>query len=50
MLVMDSQLQTVLIDICELLQKHGPPFALVGGVAASLRGRLSATEDIDLIA
>lgn len=49
MLAMDSQLQTVLIDICELLQEHGPPFALVGGVAASLRGRLRATEDIDLI-
>ncbi len=46
---MDGLLQSALIDICELLQELGPPFALVGGVAASLRGRLRATEDIDLI-
>ena len=46
---MDGLLQAALVDICESLQEHGLPFALVGGVAASLRGRLRATEDIDLI-
>ncbi len=46
---MDKLLQRALADISDLLQRRDMVFALVGGIAASLRGRLRATEDIGLI-
>jgi len=46
---MDKNLQLALADICELLDNHKIRFALVGGIAASLRGRLRTTEGIDLV-
>lgn len=46
---MDSLLQSALADICSQLHNRQVRFALIGGVAASLRGRIRATEDIDLV-
>lgn len=41
---MDSLLQKALADICDLLHERQIRFALVGGIAASLRGRLGETD------
>ena len=46
---MNSILQESLADVCGLLSQRHIRFALVGGIAASLRGRLRATEDVDLV-
>jgi len=46
---MNSLLQESLTDVCGLLSQRHIRFALVGGIAASLRGRLRATEDVDLV-
>ena len=46
---MDSPLQQALADICSQLDERSVRFALIGGIAASLRGRLRTTEDIDLV-
>jgi len=42
-------LQNALMDICEFLHRRQIDFALVGGIAASLRGRMRTTDDIDLV-
>jgi len=42
-------LQESLTDVCGLLSQRHIRFALVGGIAASLRGRLRATEDVDFV-
>jgi len=46
---MNNLLQETLVDACDLLTQHHIRFALVGGIAASLRGRLRATEDLDFV-
>jgi hypothetical protein len=47
--VVNDPLQTSLADIAELLHREGIGYALVGGLAASLRGQTRATADIDVI-
>ncbi len=46
---MKEALQTVLLDAVDLLESRGIPHALVGGLAASIRGRTRVTEDVDLV-
>ena len=46
---MDNQLQSVLDEIVDELDARKISYALVGGLAASLHGRLRTTEDVDLI-
>jgi hypothetical protein len=42
-------LQTVLLDAVDLLESRGIRHALVGGLAASIRGRTRVTEDVDIV-
>lgn len=46
---MKETLQVVLLDAVDLLESHGFAHALVGGLAASIRGRTRVTEDVDLV-
>ena len=46
---MKQTLQTVLFDAVDLLQSRSFPHALVGGLAASIRGRTRVTEDVDFV-
>lgn len=46
---MQKTIQQTLLDITGLLDKHGIRYALVGGLAASIRGRTRVTEDVDLV-
>jgi predicted nucleotidyltransferase len=46
---MDDYFTTVIAAISRALERSGIEFALVGGLAASLQGRIRATEDVDLI-
>lgn len=46
---MDKPLQTTLGDAVRLLQQHQIPYALIGGLAASLQGEPRVTADIDIV-
>ena len=46
---MDEPLQKTLVDAVNLLEKERLPYALVGGLAVSLRGQPRTTADVDLI-
>ena len=46
---MDKTIQQTLSKICQLLDDGQIRHALVGGLAASIRGKTRATEDIDLV-
>ncbi len=46
---MKNALQTTLIDIAGELECRHLQYALVGGLAASIRGRMRVTDDIDLV-
>ncbi len=46
---MKESLQNTLTRFAQELLKHGFRYALIGGLASSIRGRARATEDIDLI-
>jgi len=46
---MQNEFQTVLREIVEQLEAHEIRYCLVGGLAASLRGRMRNTEDVDLV-
>jgi hypothetical protein len=46
---MSDPLQQTLADIIKLLQREGIEYALIGGLAASLRGRPRVTADVDLV-
>jgi predicted nucleotidyltransferase len=46
---MDDPLQTTLFDAVELLQSRGINYALIGGLAATLRGQPRVTADVDLV-
>lgn len=46
---MKTTLQTVLLDTVDFLESQELPHALVGGLAASLRGRTRVTEDADFV-
>ncbi|MGD9637310.1 MAG: nucleotidyl transferase AbiEii/AbiGii toxin family protein [Pirellulales bacterium] len=46
---MDEPLQITLTDAVRFLDAQGVPYALIGGLAASLRGRPRATVDVDLV-
>lgn len=47
--IVKQTLQTVLLDAVDLLQSRKFPHALVGGLAASIRGRTRVTEDVDFV-
>ncbi len=47
--VVNEPLQQTLIDAVDLLQPAGVKYALIGGLAASLRGQPRATVDVDLV-
>lgn len=44
----ETRLESVLGDIVRHLQRLGRPFALVGGLAVSLRAEPRFTRDVDL--
>lgn len=46
---MESDFQTVLKKIVKQLNEQSIPYCLIGGLAATLRGRMRTTEDVDLI-
>ena len=46
---MDTPLQETLRDAVLFLDKHGIAYALIGGLAASLRGQPRVTADVDLV-
>lgn len=41
-------LQTTLLDAVQLLESRSISYALIGGLAASLRGQTRVTADVDL--
>jgi hypothetical protein len=45
----NEPLQVTLADAVELLERHRAPYALIGGLAASLRGQPRVTADVDLV-
>ena len=47
--VVNDPLKTTLADVVDLLHSEGIRYALVGGLAASLRGRTRATADVDMV-
>lgn len=47
---MNEPLQNTLADAVEFLESRGVSYALIGGLAASLRGQPRATADVDLVA
>jgi hypothetical protein len=46
---MNDPLQTTLADVVELLRSQGVDYALIGGLAASLRGQPRVTADVDMV-
>jgi predicted nucleotidyltransferase len=46
----DQPLQNTLADAVEFLENRGVSYALIGGLAASLRGQPRATADVDIVA
>lgn len=46
---MNQPLQITLADAASFLQSQGVPYALVGGLAASLRGQPRVTADVDIV-
>ena len=47
--VVEALLYKALADVVSLLEREGIPYALIGGLAASLRGQPRITADIDLV-
>jgi hypothetical protein len=45
----NDPLQTTLSDLADFLNREGITYALVGGIAASLRGQPRATADVDMV-
>jgi predicted nucleotidyltransferase len=45
----NDPLQTTLIDAVDFLTREGLSYALIGGMAASLRGQPRTTADVDLV-
>lgn len=45
----NEPLQITLADAVEFLNHHGISYALVGGLAASLRGQTRVTADVDMV-
>ena len=46
---MNDPLRTTLADAVAFLERHGVAYALVGGLAASLRGQARVTADVDMV-
>jgi predicted nucleotidyltransferase len=46
---MNETLQVTLADIAAFLKEHATRYALIGGLAASLRGEPRVTADVDLV-
>ena len=46
---MDETIQHTLSELTQLLSEKNIRYALVGGLAASIRGRVRVTEDVDLV-
>lgn len=46
---MDVDLRKALEDAIDLLEEAGVAYALIGGLAASLRGIIRVTEDVDVV-
>ncbi len=46
---MDKTLERALIDTVRVIEKKGIQYALIGGLAASIRGKMRATEDVDIV-
>ena len=47
--VLEKALQRTLSDTLDVLMANRIQYALIGGLAASIRGRMRVTEDIDLV-
>jgi Nucleotidyl transferase of unknown function (DUF2204) len=45
----NEPLQLTLVDAADFLQDHGVAYALIDGLAASLRGQARLTADVDLV-
>lgn len=46
---MEKSLRSTLNDVADFLDREGVRYALIGGLAASLRGQPRATADVDLV-
>jgi predicted nucleotidyltransferase len=45
----NEPLNKTLVDAADFLKNHGVQYALIGGMAASLRGQLRVTADVDMV-
>jgi len=45
----NDQFDGAVVRVAKLLESHNLAFALIGGLASSIRGRLRVTADIDLV-
>lgn len=45
----NEPLRKTLIDAVMLLQQHQMPYAVIGGIAVSLRGEPRVTADVDIV-
>ena len=46
---MNNHFDGAIVRVAELLESHNLAFALIGGLASSIRGRLRVTADINLV-
>ena len=46
---MNEQFDDAIVRVANLLKNHNLAFALIGGLASSIRGRLRVTGDIDIV-
>jgi len=45
----NEQFDDAIVRVADLLESHQFAFALIGGLASSIRGRLRVTADIDIV-
>ncbi len=46
---MNEPLRTTLVDAVGFLQRHQMPYAVIGGIAVSLRGEPRVTADVEIV-
>ena len=48
-LMVNEQFDDAIVRVANLLERHNLAFALIGGLASSIRGRIRVTADIDIV-
>jgi hypothetical protein len=47
--MVNEQFDDAIVRVANLLERHNLAFALIGGLASSIRGRIRVTADIDIV-